>query len=161
MMPTHGADQHRAEQRGEHADQDRGAGAVDRAGVDVVALDVPAEPGVGVGRLAGLGQDRRRYGSVLVNSCGNAAIRTKNSDQRRRDPEHRPVAELLPGVGSRATGPSRPSPGHSAALWPPVASVVTGTTDVVSRPSRGWFSHEQILGSSRPYRRSTSRLTNR
>ena len=43
-----------------HADQDRRPGAVDGARVDVVALDVGAEPGVGAGPLARLGSSIAR-----------------------------------------------------------------------------------------------------
>ena len=61
----------------QHADQDRRAGAVDAPGVDVVALDVAAEPRVGVRAARATWRGSASVGSVLVNRLGQIAMSTK------------------------------------------------------------------------------------
>ncbi len=84
-------------QRGEHTDQDRGAGTVDRARVDVVALDVAAEPCVGVRPLAGLLEDglgRVGRGEQLR----HRGHHQEDRDEHDGDPEDGVLLQLPPGV---------------------------------------------------------------
>ena len=66
-----GATDEHGRDRGEHAHQDRGPGTVDGARVDVVALDVAAEPRRCRWASRGPPSAPRRSGSTLVNSDGH------------------------------------------------------------------------------------------
>ena len=90
------------------------------------------------------------YGSVLVNSCGNAAISTKTTIST---PEIQNIGRCRSSFQASLPSERAFSP-FAGALngdsGSPVAPMVTGTTDWVSREGPGWCQSWEILGSRKP-----------
>ena len=100
-----GTDDH-DQQRGEHADGQRGARAVDHAGVHVAALQVEAEGVAGGGGAQGVAQ----IASVRVllgEQPGGDGHHDDEENQQPGDDEQRVAAQGAPCVGPHAGGRSR------------------------------------------------------
>ena len=99
-----------------------------------------------------------------VNSCGNDRHHHEEHDQRRRDPEHRPVLRSSPqasaveraGLLALLLGAASGAAGRLVCI-----GSSSGRPRSVSAGVASWCQSLEILGSRTPYRMSTIRLTSR